>query len=230
MLERMTPKQRAAEAAISYLKDGMLVGLGTGSTADYFLQALASAIRDGKLRNITGVPTSKQSERRAEHLGIPLTTLAQNPALDVTVDGADEVDPHLNLIKGLGGALLREKIVAQNSKQMIVVADGSKSVEVLGTKSPLPVEVVTFAYEAQEGFLKSLGATPTIRRTPDGAIFVTDNGNYIYDCRFDRIRDPAELEQKLKRRAGVVETGLFIGIATVALIADENGVEERKAS
>lgn len=228
MLAGMTPKQRAAEAALAYLKDGMFVGLGTGSTADYFLQALAAALRDGKLRNITGVPTSKQSERRAEHLGIPLTTLAQAPMMDVTVDGADEIDPKLNLIKGLGGALLREKIVAQNSKLMIVVADGSKSVDVLGTKAPLPVEVVPFAYEVHENFLKSLGATPTLRKTSEGATFVTDNGNYIYDCRFERISDPADLEKKITSRAGVVDTGLFIGIARLALIADENGVEERK--
>lgn len=228
MLACMTLKQRAAEAALAYLKDGMLVGLGTGSTADYFLQSLAAALREGKLRNITGVPTSKQSERRAEHLGIPLTTLAQAPMMDVTVDGADEVDPLLNLIKGLGGALLREKIVAQNSRMMIVVADGSKSVQTLGTKSPLPVEVVPFAYEVHESFLKSLGATPQLRKTNEGSTFVSDNGNYIYDCRFDRIDKPAELEQALKRRAGIVETGLFIGIAKLALIADENGVEERK--
>jgi ribose 5-phosphate isomerase A len=225
----MTPKQRAAEAALSYVKDGMLVGLGTGSTADYFLQALAGAIRDGKLRDIRGVATSKQSQRRAEHLGIPLVlNLAQHPLLDVTVDGADEVDPHLNLIKGLGGALLREKIVAQNSRLMIVIADASKSVSVLGSRSPLPVEVAPFGYEIQEHFLRSLGGAPVLRKSAESAIYTTDNGNYIYDCRFERIDKPAELEQRLKQRAGIVETGLFIGIAKVALIADENGVEERR--
>jgi ribose 5-phosphate isomerase A len=225
--EGMTPKQRAAEAAISFLKDGMVVGLGTGSTADYFLQALAGAIRDKKLRDIRGVPTSKQSQRRAEHLGIPLVNLAQHPLLDVTVDGADEVDPHMNLIKGLGGALLREKIVAQNSKLMIVIADTSKAVSALGTKSPLPVEVTVFGHELQEGFLRSLGANPVLRKTTD-AIYTTDNGNYIYDCHFERIEKPADLEHKLKQRAGIVETGLFIGMAKVALIADENKVEERR--
>lgn len=224
----MTPKQRAAEAAIGLLRSGMFVGLGTGSTADYFLQALASALREGKLRDIHGVPTSRQSQRRAEHLGIPLTTLAQHPLLDVTVDGADEIDPHLNLIKGLGGALLREKIVAQNSKEMIVIADAGKAVAVLGSKSPLPVEVATFCHETHEGFFRSLGALPVLRKTPDGTIYTTDNGNHIYDCRFERIENPAELERMLKSRAGVVETGLFIGIAKVALIADEKGVTLRK--
>jgi ribose 5-phosphate isomerase A len=223
----MSAKQRAAEAAMKYVKDGMVVGLGTGSTADLFLQALASALKDGRVRNVRGVPTSRQSERRAQHLAIPLTTLAEAPGPDVTIDGADEVAPNLDLIKGLGGALLREKIVAQNSKKLVIIADAGKVVQKLGTKAMLPVEVVQFAYEVQEAFLRSLGATPTLRRT-DGAPFVTDNGNYIYDCRFPTgIDDPAGLDLALRKRAGVVETGLFVGMAHVALIADEQRVEER---
>ena len=212
---------------MKFVKDGMVVGLGTGSTADLFLQALAAALRDGRVKNVRGVPTSRQSERRAQHLGIPLTTLAEAPRPDVTIDGADEVDPRLDLIKGLGGALLREKMVAQDSNKLVIIADADKAVSRLGTRAMLPVEVVPFAHEAQAEFLRSIGATPALRRTVD-AVFVTDNGNYIYDCRFpDGIDDPAALDLKLRRRAGVVETGLFVGMAHVALVADERRVEER---
>ena len=225
----MSPKQRAAEAAIQHVRSGMVVGLGTGSTADLFLQALAGALKDGRLRDIWGVPTSRQSERRATHLGIPLTTLAECPRPDVTIDGADEVAPNLDLIKGLGGALLREKIVAQNSKSLVSIADAGKMVSKLGTKAMLPVEVAPFAHEVHEQFLRSLGATPALRRTAN-VPFQTDNGNYIFDCRFDGIDDPRALDLALRGRAGVVETGLFIGMATVALVADEEGVEERTRS
>ncbi len=213
---------------MAYVSDGMIVGLGTGSTADHLLQALGGAIRAGKLKNIRGVPTSRQSERRAEALGIPLTTLALSPTLDLTIDGADEVDPELNLIKGLGGALLREKIVAQNSKRLIIVADSSKAVNRLGTKGPLPVEVAQFAHEVQEAFLMDLGAVPTLRRSPDGTVFVTDNGNFIYDCRFNGIDNPEALAAALRQRAGIVESGLFLGIASVALIASEDDVTKRE--
>jgi ribose 5-phosphate isomerase A len=223
----MNPKQRAAEASLKFVRDGMVIGLGTGSTADYFLQALAAALRDGRLKGVRGVPTSRQSERRAEHLGIPLITLADAKP-DVTIDGADEVDPQLNLIKGLGGALLREKIVAQNSAKLIIIADGGKSVQKLGTKSALPVEVAQFAHEVHADFFRTLGAMPALRKTPDGAPYVTDNGNYIYDCKFNAIDDPAALDAALHSRAGVVETGLFVHIASVALIATDTGVEERR--
>jgi ribose 5-phosphate isomerase A len=223
----MNPKQRAAEAALAFVKDGMVVGLGTGSTSDFFHKALAREIKEGRLRDIKGVPTSRHAEAAAVRLGIPLVTFAQSPRIDVTVDGADEIDPELRLIKGLGGALLREKIVAQNSARMVVIADASKTSARLGTKSPLPVEVTPFGFETHEAFLRSLGATPTLRRKDDAA-FVTDNGNYIYDCKFQSpIADPVALEAKLKGRAGVVETGLFIGIAAVTLVADEDRVEER---
>lgn len=212
---------------MKYVKDGMVVGLGTGSTADLFLQALAAALKEGRVRDVRGVPTSRQSERRAQHLGIPLTTLPECPHPDVTIDGADEVAPNLDLIKGLGGALLREKMVAQDSKRLVIIADAGKAVRQLGTKAMLPVEVVQFAYEAQEAFLRSLGAVPALRRSAD-AVYVTDNGNYIYDCRFQGgIADPSKLDLTLRRRAGVVETGLFVGMAHVALVADEAGVDER---
>jgi ribose 5-phosphate isomerase A len=221
----MNPKQRAGEAALSYIQSGMNVGLGTGSTADFFIAALADALRDGKLANIRGVPTSVQSEKRARELGIPLSTLAECPSLDVTVDGADEVDPFLNLIKGLGGALLREKVVAQSSKQLVIIADESKLVVKLGSKAPLPVEVAVFGHEAQELFLKSLGATPALRRKPDGSPFVTDNGNLIYDCRFPSIPNARALDEALAHRAGIVESGLFLEMASVALIAGSGGVQ-----
>ena len=224
----MNPKQRAAEAAVSYVKDGMIVGLGTGSTADLFLQALAAALTSGKLRGIRGVPTRRQSERRAVELGIPLGTLAECPCPDITIDGADEVGPNLDLIKGLGGALLREKVVAQNSRKLVIIADGGKVVTRLGERSALPVEVTVFGHKVQALFLKSLGCDPTLRHDATGKAFVTDNGNHIYDCRFARgIPDARELEAALKSRAGVVETGLFLGMAQVALIGNEAGVETR---
>jgi ribose 5-phosphate isomerase A len=194
---------------------------------DYFLQALAAAIKSRGLQDIRGVPTSRQSERRAQHLGIPLSTFAQTSHIAVTVDGADEIDPSLNLIKGLGGALLREKVVAQNSDKVVIIADASKQVQQLGTKSALPVEVAQFGFETQEAFLRTLGCEPILRRGNDGTVYVTDNGNYIYDCRFARIDAPEALQRRLRERAGVVEVGLFLGIAKVALIADENGVRER---
>jgi ribose 5-phosphate isomerase A len=174
------------------------------------------------------VPTSRQSERRAIELGVPLTSFAQVQQIDITVDGADEVGPNLNLIKGLGGALLREKIVAQNSKRLVIVADASKVVTALGTKSPLPVEVTMFGHEVQAAFLRGLGCTPMLRMS-EGKPFVTDNGNYIYDCRFSRIDDPLALQQQLASRAGIVESGLFIGLAKLALIANGDSVERRES-
>jgi len=220
----MNPKQLAAEAAIPFLHDGMVIGLGTGSTADFFLQALAAALVSGKLKNISGVPTSRQSEHRAIELGIPLTTLGKHPALDLTVDGADEVAPNLDLIKGLGGALIREKIVAQNSKKLIIIADAGKSVPVLGSKVSLPVEVIPFAHEVQDVYFRSIGAEPKLRKHA-GMIFNTDNGNLIYDCKFPPMTEPAKIEQLLLDRAGIVGCGLFLGMAHTALIADENQVK-----
>jgi ribose 5-phosphate isomerase A len=227
MLQAMNGKQRAAEAAVTLIQSGQIVGLGTGSTADYFLAALGNALKSGQLKDIRGIPTSIQSERRAKELGIPLLDFSQRPFADLTVDGADEVSPQLDLIKGLGGALLREKIVAQNSHKLVIIADGSKDVAALGTKSPLPVEVAQFAHQLQEPFLRSLGCEPTLRHKSDGSIYVTDNGNYIYDCKFPRIDRPDELEKSLKKRAGIVESGLFVGIARTVLIGDDNGVQRR---
>ncbi len=222
----MNPKQRAAEAALPFLENGMVIGLGTGTTADFFLQALAAALASGQLQKIVGVPTSRQSEHRALELGIPLTTFSRSRILDLTVDGADEIDPNLDLIKGLGGALVREKIVAQNSRRLIIIADASKLVPKLGTKTSLPVEVLPFGQETQESFFRSLGAEPTLRRV-GGMIVNTDNGNVIYDCKFPQIADPVEIDLRISRRAGVVGTGLFLGLASTVLIADKKTVTRR---
>ncbi|MGA2230957.1 MAG: ribose-5-phosphate isomerase RpiA [Tepidisphaeraceae bacterium] len=224
----MDPKQRAGQTAVSYIKSGMLVGLGTGSTAKLFIDALGAALAEGKLKDIKGIPTSIRSEQQAQRLGIPLTTFAESPTLDVTVDGADEVGPGLNLIKGLGGALLREKLVAQNSRRLVIVADDTKRVASLGTKCPLPVEVTQFSHQASERYLKGLGCVPTLRLAENGSPYVTDNGNYIYDCKFARIDDPRGLEEKLAHRAGIVETGLFLDIADTVLLAGSDGVETLK--
>lgn len=205
------------------ITDNMVIGLGTGSTADFFLVALGEAVQSGRLRNVRGIPTSVRSEQRARELHIPLTTLAQDrPA--VTVDGADEIAPNLDVIKGLGGALLREKIVAQNSGKLVIIADDGKLVQTLGTKGPLPVEVIAFGHETQVPFLRSLGAEPTLRRNANGSPFLTDSSNYIYDCRFERIADPVALESRLSSRAGIVESGLFVGIARLALVAGASEV------
>jgi ribose 5-phosphate isomerase A len=229
MLHRMDVKQRAGEAAMAFVRDGMALGLGTGSTTRFFIDTVGAAVRAGRLKNIRGVPTSIRSEEQARALGIPLTTLAECPRLDVAVDGADEVDPALNLTKGLGGALLREKIVAQAAATFVVIADSSKDVPRLGTKAPLPVEVVPFAHEVQALFLRTLGAEPALRAAPDGKTYVTDNGNYIYDCRFARgIEDPEQLAEALSRRAGIVEHGLFLNMASVVLLAGADRVEERR--
>jgi ribose 5-phosphate isomerase A len=220
----MDPKQRAGEAAVAHVKDGMIVGLGTGSTAKFFIEAVAAAVRAGKLRDIRGVPTSVDSEKLASEAGLPVVGFAQTSRIDLTVDGADEIAPDLTLIKGLGGALLREKLVAQNSSKLIIIADAGKLVTQLGTKSPLPVEVTPFGFEASERFLRDLNCTPALRRQPGGEIFITDNGNYIFDCKFAEIPDPRDLNQKLATRAGIVESGLFINLAQMAIIADNETV------
>ena len=226
MCSHPTPKQRAAAAALDYLFSNSVIGLGSGSTAECFLIALADELRSGRLRNVTGVPTSESTARKAAELGIPLTTLSNSPRLAVDVDGADEVSPKLELIKGGGGALLREKMIAQHSDRMIVIADSKKRVTKLGVAFPLPVEVVQFEHEATGKFLESLGCTVKLRRKTDGSPYVSDNGSLIYDCHFPGgIDDPPSLDAKLHARAGIIETGLFLGLAKVALIADETHVD-----
>jgi len=198
------------------VKDGQVVGLGTGSTAAYFIKLLGEEVRKG-LR-IRGIPTSDRSRELAMSLGIPLTTLDECQDIAVTVDGADEVDPQLRLIKGGGGALLREKIVASATRQMVVVADASKRVECLGM-FPLPVEVIKFAQTLVAKRISALGAQVTLRTSSEGKPYLTDENNHILDCRFGEIRDPDGLARELSAMPGVVEHGLFIGMASVALFA-----------
>jgi len=221
-------KQQAAEQALQYVESGMALGLGTGSTAAYMLKGLAQRLADGRLRDIVGVPTSEATAASARLLGIPLVTLDQRPQLDLTLDGADEIDPQLNLIKGRGGALLREKIVAACSQRLIILANDSKLVAQLGTHAPLPVEVIMFALPLCVRRLAELGGSATLRHTADGSPFRTDEGNVILDCRFAGIPDPAPLSTAINAIPGVVEHGLFIGMAMIALVAGPAGVSTIK--
>lgn len=223
----MTTKERAADAALKYVQDGMTLGLGSGSTSECFIRALGAAIAAGRFRGIRGIPTSIPSQRLAEQCRIPLIPLAVSRQIDLAIDGADEVDPRLNLIKGLGGALLREKITEQNAKRFIVIVDSSKLVPCLGTRGPVPVEILPFACEAQVDFIAKMGGRPKQRLAADGKPYITDNGNPIYDCFFGPIEDPRLLDQQLRSRAGVVETGLFIGLAERVIIGHDDHVEER---
>ena len=216
-------KRAAAQAAVELVSDGMIVGIGTGSTATFAIHALADRMRTG-LRFL-GIPSSARSAALATSLGIPLTTFADHPRIDLTIDGADEVERGtLNLIKGHGGALLHEKIVAVASRRLAIIVDGTKLVDRLGEHSPVPVEVVTFGYEATRGRLEALGATVALRCTPDGKPFCTDSGNRILDCNFGSIADPATLEERMCRIVGVVECGLFVGLTDVVFIGDTAGV------
>jgi ribose 5-phosphate isomerase A len=216
-------KEAAARASLRFIKDGQVVGLGSGSTATYFIQLLGEQVKNG-LR-IRGIPTSVRSRELALSLGIPLATLDECQEIAVTVDGADEVDPQLRLIKGGGGALLREKIVASATKQLVIVADASKQVPILG-KFPLPVEVIKFAQALVAKRIAALGAEVRVRTEPDGKPFVTDENNHILDCRFGEIRDADALARKLSEMPGVVEHGLFIGMASVVLLARGNEIVE----
>jgi ribose 5-phosphate isomerase A len=216
-------KEAAARASLRFVKDGHVVGLGTGSTAAYFIKLLGEEVKNG-LR-VRGIPTSIRSRELALSLGIPLTTLDDCQEIDVTVDGADEVDPQLRLIKGGGGALLREKIVASATRQMVVVADASKQVQRLG-KFPLPVEVIRFAQALVAKRIVAMGAEVQQRRDTAGNAYLTDENNYILDCRFGEIRDPDRLARELSEMPGAVEHGLFIGMASVALLARGSDIVE----
>lgn len=218
-------KRAAAARALESVRDGMVLGLGTGSTIRFFLDLLGERVRAGGLSGVVGVPTSRRTAEIARGLGVRVSRLRAQPRLDLTVDGADEVDPRGDLIKGLGGALLREKIVAQASDRFIAIVDESKVVPRLGTRSPLPVEVTRFGSSRHEAFVVGLGAEVALRRTADGSRYVTSNGNYILDARFpDGIEDPVALDRALRARAGIVEHGLFLGMTTRALVAAPGGV------
>ena len=215
----------AGREAAGRVESGMRLGLGTGSTAAHFLVHVADRIRRGDVTDVVGVATSVRTEKTARALGIPLGTLSGLDRLDLAVDGADEVDPELNLIKGLGGALLREKMVVQAADRFLVIVDDSKLVNRLGERAPLPVEVVPFEFESQVAWLRGLGAVPELRTDADGEPCLTDNGNVLLDCGFaGGIEDPAALEASLARRAGVVESGLFLGVAGEAVVAGADGV------
>ena len=221
--DRDALKRAAGEAAAELVEDGMVVGLGTGSTAYFAVEALARRHRQG-LRFV-GIPTSQRTAAQAKAGGIPLTTIAEHRSIDLTIDGADEVERGtLNLIKGLGGALLHEKIVASASRRLAIVVDEAKIVDRLGTRAPVPVEVVTFGLEVTQAALEALGASTKLRLGPGQAPFVTDSGNRILDCHFATIADAAALEERIGRIVGVVESGLFIGRANWVLVADASGV------
>jgi len=222
----MNPKQAAAERGAELVKSGMVLGLGSGTTSTLMVQTIGRKLREGTLQNVIGVPSSSGIAAVARESGVPLTTLDAHPRLDLNLDGADEVDPNLGLIKGLGGALLWEKIVATASKRVVILADDTKLVARLGTKAPLPVEVVPFGWKTHLAFVESLGGTPSLRTEPDGRPFVTDEGNYILHCRFEGgIPDPADLDARLLGRAGIVGTGLFLGVANQVIIGRADGVE-----
>jgi ribose 5-phosphate isomerase A len=216
-------KEAAARASLKFIKDGQVVGIGTGSTAAYFIEALGEKVKSGL--KIRGISSSVRSRDQAASLGIPMTTLDECPEIDVTVDGADEVDPQLRLIKGGGGALLREKIVASASKQLVIVVDATKRVPVLGT-FPLPVEVIKFAQALVAKKIQALGAAVELRRESGGKPFLTDENNHILDCRFGQIQDVDGLARELSDMPGIVEHGLFIGMASVVLVATGSEIVE----
>jgi ribose 5-phosphate isomerase A len=216
-------KKAAAESAVKLVADGMVVGLGTGSTAVFAVSAIGRRVQEG-LR-IVGIPTSERTAAQARELGIPLTSLAETPQVDLTIDGADEVEEGtLNLIKGLGGALLREKIVASASKRLVIVVHGGKLVMRLAASGPVPAEVVPFGWQSTARRLTDLGAKPSLRRTPDGEPFRSDGGNYIVDCVIDPAVSAESIAPQLDHVVGVVEHGLFIGLTSEVHIAEPAGV------
>ncbi len=217
-------KKNAAEKAVEQIEPGMIVGLGTGSTALFAVKRIAELLENGKLNNIVGIPTSLETEDEALKAGIRVGLLDEFPEIDITIDGADEVDKNLNLIKGGGGALLKEKIIAQASERVIIVVDESKLSKQLGEKWALPIEVVPMALEVERRFLKSIGGSPMVRERR-GGYFVTDEGNYIIDTSFGIIKDPEKLASKLQERAGIVEHGLFINIASQVIVAGKSGIK-----
>jgi len=222
-----TLKQLAAHYAVKFVQSDMVVGLGHGSTTAFAIEKLAQLLRAGTLANIVAIPCSLEVEDHAKRLDIPLTTLEAHPDIDLTIDGADEVDDQLNLIKGGGGALLREKVVACASKREIIIVHDSKLSDKLGTQFALPVEVVPFAWTIEKRFIEKLGATVALRGSE--IPFTTDQGNFILDCRFPVIDDTHQLAQLLNARAGIVEHGLFIDLATDLIVANEQGVHHLTA-
>jgi ribose 5-phosphate isomerase A len=219
-------KQQAAEKAVEFVESGMIVGLGHGTTAIWATRKIAELIKSKQLTDILAIPVSAQTEAEAQQLGIPLSTLELHPSIDLTIDGADEVAPNFNVIKGGGGALLREKIVAQATKREIIVVDESKLSPAIGTKWAVPVEVIPFGYGSQKVYLEGLGAKVSIRQKQDGTTFYTDQGNIILDCNFGAISDADSLAEQLKRRTGIVEHGLFIRLVSDVIVASQSGTQQ----
>ena len=219
-------QQAAAEQAVGFVESNMVLGLGSGTTAAFALRGLAEHLGSGRLRDVCGVPSSNATAALARELAVPLTTLDEHPRLDLTLDGADEVDPQLNLIKGAGAALLREKMLAQASARTVIMVDDSKLSPVLGLQRLLPIEVVEFGWRAQQRYLEGCGAEVALRMAGDRPL-LTDSGNLILDCRFGPLHHPEQLAAELSARAGIVEHGLFIGLATDVICADSRGVRHQ---
>lgn len=216
-------KKNAAEEAVNYIKDGMIVGLGSGSTVNWMLEKLAKRIHEEGL-TVKGVPSSRKTERLALKLGIPLTDFSQISQIDLAIDGADEVDPNLNLLKGGGGSLVREKIVDAKAKKLIIIVDQEKLVSYLGEFS-LPVEIVPFGWQATSDYIARLGCQPILRKK-DKDTFISDNGNFILDCSFKKIEDPKKLHEEIKQIVGVVETGLFIEMTDLVIAGNGNQISK----
>ncbi len=220
-VEQEEMKKQAAEKAVQYIEDGMVVGLGTGSTVDFAIRKIGEMVKTGL--KIEGVPTSLKTKRLATELKIPLIELDDHIEIELTIDGADEVDSNLNLIKGGGGALTREKIIAFHSKKVIIIVDETKIVKGLGCDCSLPVEVTRFGWSATKKTLEGLGCTGELRRIMEEA-FITDNQNYIVDCDFGKIADPEALEKEINSTPGVLENGLFIGLADEVIVGSKQGM------
>lgn len=214
-------KKAAAQKAVEYVEDGMVLGLGSGTTVYWLLKRLGELVDQGL--NIKGIPSSLRTEAWAKEFGIPLTNFSEVHSLDLAIDGADEIDPVFQLTKGGGGSLVREKLVNAHAKKVIIIADGSKMVEQLG-KFPLPVEVLQFAWQRTADKIAALGSIPILRER-DGEVFVSNNGNYILDCAFEKIADPITLHNELKLMLGVVETGLFINMTDKVILAGPDGAK-----
>jgi len=217
-------KQEAAYRAVEFIQSGMTIGLGTGSTVKFALERIAELLKSGQLKNILGIPSSIQTEHLAASLSIQLATFEEHRVIDLTIDGADEVDPNLDLIKGGGGALLREKILAQASRRNIIIVHEGKLSRQLGASWPLPLEVLPFAMPVITEYVQALGVQATLRKRKDGEIFLTDQNNWVIDAHFGPIEDPAQLGNLLKQRAGIVEHGLFLGLATDVVVAGKDGI------
>lgn len=218
-------KVQAGERAVTFIKSGMVVGLGTGSTAVHAVRAVGRLLQTGQLQNIVAIPTSEVTAAEARSLQIPLVTFDTHPMIDITIDGADEADPNLDVIKGLGGALLREKIVAAVSQRFVIVADYSKRVTQLGSRAPVPVEVIPFAERPVGDYLQSLGAWVEKRLDEGKRPYRTDENNIILDCYFGPIADPHQLAAAIRQQPGVVEHGLFLNMATDVILATPDGIE-----